>query len=118
MISFLKPRYVFYTIHGFFSYLYYCNLVWGSTYKNNLKRLTITQKRATRVVRKSGCNADTDPIFIELAVVKMNSIHLLQLVGQFMFSFSAGNLPPELDSFFSVNNSIHMIVKHKARFLV
>ena len=25
-------------------YLYYCNLVWGSTYKSNLKRLTILQK--------------------------------------------------------------------------
>ena len=36
----------------------------------------------------------------------MKGIHLLQL-GQFMYSFSTGNLPSKFDSFFSVNNSIH-----------
>ena len=36
----------------------------------------------------------------------MKGIHLLQL-GQFMYSFSTGNLPTKFDSFFSVNNSIH-----------
>ena len=28
-------------------------------------------------------------------------------LGQFMYSFSTGNLPTKFDSFFSVNNSIH-----------
>ena len=49
-------------------YLYYCNLVWGSTYKSNLKRLTILQQRAIRMVSRSGCDAHTDPIFKELAL--------------------------------------------------
>ena len=44
-------------------YRYYWNLGWGSTYKSNLKRLTILQKRAIRVVSRSGCDAHTDPIF-------------------------------------------------------
>ena len=87
-------------------YFYYCNLVWGSTYQSNLKRLTILQKRAIRVVSSSSCDAHTDPIFKDLKFLKMNSIRLLQL-GQFMYSSSTGNLPPKLDSFFSVNNSIH-----------
>ena len=106
-------------------YLYYCNLVWGSTYKSNLKRLTILQKRAIRIVNRSGCDAHTDPIFKELRFLKMKGIHLLQL-GQFMYSFSTGNLPTKFDSFFSVNNSIHsyntrhasLQDKHKAVFYI
>ena len=80
-------------------YLYYCNLVWGSTYKSNLKRLTILQKRAIRIVSRSGCDAHTDPIFKEFKFLKITIIYLLQL-GTFMYSFSTGNLPPKFDSFF------------------
>ena len=80
-------------------YLYYCNLVWGSTYKSNLKKFTILQKWAIRIVRRSGCDAHTDPIFKELRFLKMKGIHLLQL-GQFMYSFSTGNLLTKFDSFF------------------
>ena len=47
------------------------------------------QKRAIRAVSRSGFDAHTRS--------KMNSIHLLKL-GQFMYSFSTGNLPPKLDS--------------------
>ena len=60
------------------------------------------------MVSRSGCDAHTDPIFL-------NGIHLLQL-GQFMYSFSTGNLPTKFDSFFSVNKCIHSY-KHKVRFL-
>ena len=96
-------------------YLYYCNLVWGSTYKSNLKRLTILQKRAIRIVSRSGCDAPTDLIFKEFKFLKITSIYLLQL-GKFMYSFSTGNLPPKFDSFFSVNNSIHSYNTRHASF--
>ena len=96
-------------------YLYYCNLVWGSTYKRNLKRLTILQKRAIRIASRSGCDAHTDPIFKELRFLKMKGIHLFQL-GQFMYSFSTGNLSTNFDSFFSVNNSIHSYNTRHASF--
>ena len=89
--------------------------VWGSTYKSNLKRLTILQKRAIRIVNRSGCDAHTDPIFKELRFLKMKGIYLLQL-GQFMYSFSTGNLPTKFDSFFSVNNSIHSYNTRHASF--
>ena len=32
-------------------YLYYCNLAWGGTYKANLQRIVILQKRALRIVK-------------------------------------------------------------------
>ena len=96
-------------------YLYYCNLVWGSTYKSNLKRLTILQKRAIRIVSRSRCDAHTDPIFKEFKFLRITSIYLLQL-GKFMYSFSTGNLPPKFDSFFSVNNSIYSYNTRHASF--
>ena len=45
----------------------------------------------------------------------MKGIHFLQL-GQFMYSFSTGNLPTKFDSFFSVNNSIHSYNTRHASF--
>ena len=96
-------------------YFYYCNLVWRSTYKSNLKRFPILQKRAIRIISRSGCDAHTDPVFEEFKFLKITSIYLLQL-GKFMYSFSTGNLPPKFDYFFSVNNSIHSYNPRHASF--
>ena len=68
-----------------YPYFYYCNIVWASTYKTNLRRLVILQKRIIRIINKSHFNAHTDPIFKDLGILKFNDIHLLQL-GQFMYS--------------------------------
>ena len=46
-------------------YIYYCNLDWGCTYKSNLKRIVILEKRALRIVSKPRYDAHTDPIFKE-----------------------------------------------------
>ena len=67
-----------------YPYFYYRNIVWASTYKTNLRRLVILQKRIIRI-NKSHFNAHTDPIFKDLGILKFNDIHLLQL-GQFMYS--------------------------------
>ena len=67
-------------------YLNYFNLVWGSTYKTNLQRIIILQKRVIRMVNKSYYNAHTEPIFKKLNLLKFPDIHLMHL-GQFMFSF-------------------------------
>jgi len=66
-------------------YLYYCNLAWGSTYKTNLQRIVILQKRAVRIVNNSAYDANTGPIFKKLELLKFHDIHLFQLAF-FMFS--------------------------------
>ena len=68
-----------------YPYFYYCNIVWASTYKTNLRRLVILKKRIIRVINKSHFNAHTDPIFKDLDILNFNDTHLLQL-GQFMYS--------------------------------
>ena len=36
-----------------YPYFYYCNIVWASTYKPNLRRLVILQKRIISIINKS-----------------------------------------------------------------
>ena len=89
-----------------YPYFYYCNIVWASTYKTNLRRLVILQKRIIRIINKSHFNAHTDPIFKDLGILKFNDIHLLQL-GQFMYSCKNSFLPPRFNNNFSQSNQFH-----------
>ena len=86
--SFFLPktslRMLYYSL--IYPYLYYCNIVWASTYKTNLRRLVILRKRIIRIINKSNFKALTDSIFTDLGILKFNDIHLLQL-DQFMFSY-------------------------------
>ena len=54
-----------------YPYFYYCNIVWASTYKTNLRRLVILQKRIIRIINKSHFNAHTDPIFKDLGILNL-----------------------------------------------
>ena len=80
-------------------YLYYCNLAWGGTYKTNLQRIVILQKRAVRIVNNSTYDANTGPIFKKLELLKFHDIHLFQL-GVFMFSFKNSTLPSKFNNLF------------------
>ena len=106
--SFFLPksslRMLYYSL--IYPYFYYCNIVWASTYKTNLRRLVILQKRIIRIINKSHFNAHTDPIFKDLGILKFNDIHLLQL-GQFMYSCKNSFLPPRFNNNFSQNNQFH-----------
>ena len=51
-----------------YPYLYYCNIVWASTYKTN---------RIIRIINKSNFKAHTDSIFTDLGILKFNDMHLL-----------------------------------------
>ena len=53
-----------------YPYFHYCNVFWASTYKTNLPRLVILQKRIIRVLNKSYFNAHTEPIFKDLGILK------------------------------------------------
>ena len=86
-------------------YLFYCNLVWGNTYKSNLQRLVILQKRALRIINKSKRDAHTDPIFKKHKLLKCHDIHSFQL-GVFMFLFINSALPTKFHKFLR-NNQIH-----------
>ena len=103
--SFFLPktslRMLYYSL--IYPYFYYCNIVWASTYKTNLRRLDILQKRIIRIINKSHFNAHTDPIFKDLGILNFNDIHLLQLLGQFMYSCKN----PRFNNNFSQSNQFY-----------
>ena len=74
-------------------YLYYCNLAWGGTYKANLQRIVILQKRALRIVNNSTYDANTSPIV---------SIRFF-----FMFSLKNSTLPSKFNNLLLINSQIH-----------
>ena len=60
-----------------YQYFFYCNLVWASTYRANLIRLEILQKRVIRTIAKTPWDAHTDPIFKNLGILKFHDIYLI-----------------------------------------
>ena len=88
-----------------FPYLYYCNLAWGGTYKSNLERIVILQKRALRIVNNSTYDANTGPILKKLKLLKFHNVHLFQL-GLFVFSFKNSTLPSKFNNLFFINSQI------------
>ena len=87
-------------------YFYYCNLAWGGTYKANLQRIVILQKRALRIVNNSTYDANTSPIFKELKLLKFHDIHSVQL-GFFMFSLKNSTFPSKFNNLFLIYSQIH-----------
>ena len=57
-----------------YPHLYYCNVVWASTYSSNLRRIVLFQKRVSRTLNKSKLDAHTDSIFKELSIMKFQDI--------------------------------------------
>ena len=84
----------------------YCNLVWGSTYKTNLQRIVVLQKRVIRIVISHIIMLIMliqNQFFKKLNLLKFQDIHLMHL-GQFMFSFKNAILPRKFENKFAINN--------------
>ena len=57
-----------------YPYFFYCNLAWASTYRTNLIRLEILQKRMIRTIAKTPFEVHIDPIFPNLGILKFHDI--------------------------------------------
>ena len=89
-----------------YPYLHYCIIVWGSTDKTNLRRLVSLQKKVIRIISKSTFDSNSDPIFKELELLKLNDVRQLEL-GKLMFSFNRSLLPSKFNNYFSLNKQVH-----------
>ena len=89
-----------------YPYLMYCVSVWGSTYKSNLSRIIILQKKAIRILSKVSFDSHTDPLFKEHGILTFQNIYFSQ-IGNFMFRFSKGLLPNSFSDIFKLSNQIH-----------
>ena len=89
-----------------YPYLTYCNIVWSSNYKTNLKRIYLLQKRIVRALTNSDFRAHTAPLFTQLKILdiyKMNTFH----VAKFMFFYHQRLLPPSFHNLFITSHHVH-----------
>ena len=89
-----------------YPYLYYGNIIWGSTYASNLNRLKVLQKRIVRIITNSSYDAHTAPLFYSYSLLNLDNIHFLQ-VGIFMFSVNTKTISKTFQDMFCKNSEIH-----------
>src|SRR5688572_15107072 len=95
---------LYYTL--IYPYLTYCNIIWTSTYKSNLQRLTILQKRAIRCVAGVPYGSHTSQLFLELKLLKIDQIRKAQ-IGEFMYRYEHNSLPVIYRQLFLRASEIH-----------
>ena len=84
----------------------YCNIVWGSTYRSNLKALMILQKKAVKLALGLPLLYPSVQLFHTASILSFSNINLLQ-VSMFMYRFHNDMLPSFFKRFFTYNYDIH-----------
>ena len=89
-----------------FSYINYCNLIWGGACKTSLDSLYLLQKKAIRIVNNSEYLAHTDPIFESLGILNIYQVFKLNCV-LFMYKCLKTKQYPEFKKKILKSSSIH-----------
>ena len=82
-----------------YPYLTYRLVVWGNTHPSSLNPLFILQKKIVRLITFSHYKDHTNPLFINLKIVKLRDLVFL-LSATFIYNFHNNNLPDFLNPFF------------------
>ena len=53
-----------------YPYLMYCNHIWGSTYKTNLRRFVILQNKVVRIISHVKPRNSAGPLYKALNIIK------------------------------------------------
>ena len=95
---------VYYAI--FYSHLIYgCN-IWGLTTEENLKKIEILQKKCVRIMTFSDFNSHTNPLFIELKLLKVRDIiNSQQLL--LVYNYYNNTLPIDIQNLFKFSRDMH-----------
>ena len=98
--KYFLPKKSFLSLYHSLVYRYYYNLAWDSTYKANLHRLILFQKRTVWIIDNKDYRALWEPSFKNLKIwLKVFEINSLQ-TGIFMFSY-CNHLLPSTSTIFS-----------------
>ena len=95
---------VYYAI--FYSHLIYgCN-IWGLTTEENLNKIEVLQKKCLRIMTFSDFNSHTNPLFIDLKLLKVRDIIKSQQL-KLVYEFYKNLLPTDLQSLFVFDSDVH-----------
>jgi len=89
-----------------YPYLTYGIIAWGHTYQSTTNPLFIRQKKCLRLMTFANYNAHTNPLFINLNILKLTDLIFFQTT-LFMHDFYSNNLPISFKSFFNPVNQKH-----------
>ena len=82
IVPFPVLKNLYYTL--IYPYLYYCLLIWGSSYQQHLNSLWLLQKRAIRIINLKPFRHPTSQLFFQSKILKLPDIYLLKL-GLYMY---------------------------------
>ena len=102
---------VYYAI--FYSHLIYgCN-IWGLTTDENLKMIEVLQKKCLRIMTFSDYNSHTNPLFINLKLLKVRDIIKSQQL-KLVYEFYKNLLPTDLQGLFEFDSDVHLYQTNSA----
>ena len=61
----------------FYPYILYCILIWGGSYNTHLKPIELLQKKIVRIIIGAHFLAHTNPLFIDLKILKLKDVFRL-----------------------------------------
>ena len=86
-------------------HLSYCCEIWASTYKTNLQKIVVLQKRCIRIIHKVDRRYHTTESFRNMYSLKF--LDLVKFKGlQIIFRAYQYSLPSNLQSYFMLNKSV------------
>ena len=89
-----------------YPYLVYGIVVWGHTYQSTIDPLIIIQKKVLRLITFSKFDAHSNPIFLQLQILKFPDLVYLY-TALFMHDYYTKNLPISFSSYFVQVNKKH-----------
>ena len=87
-------------------YVSYCNIVSGNTFRTNLDKLIVLQKRAARIITNSPYRAHSQPILQDLKYLSIVNFNKYQQ-ALFMYKYSNNLLPRSYIDMFVLSQNLH-----------
>ena len=93
-------------------HLNYCNIVWATASKTNLKSLNVAQKRALKIALDLPWRTPSVKVFQESGALSISNINKVQS-SIFMFKYKYNMLPMSFKNRYHLQSDTH---KHNTRF--
>ena len=108
ILKFSFPRHILIMVYMslIYSYINYCNIIWGSADECHLKPLIVLQKKALRIINNSNYRDASAPIFYNLKLLPIPEIFHLNCL-KFLYKCLKDNSFPVIKQRILQNNSSH-----------
>ena len=115
-VNYFLPPDILVTLYYSFIYPYisYCGSVWGNTYPSVTNKLKSAQNRAVKAVFRLPRLYPTKDLYSDVGIIPFEQI-IKKLNLSLAYSAYHKNLPPQLLSYFNINNSEGLCLRSSNR---